>query len=301
MINTFYVDSADVGARLDVFLANGLDNISRNMIQKMILCEQVLVNDAVERAGHKLKPGDIVTIDIPAPTALNVEPENIRLNVLYEDEHLIVVNKPQGMVVHPAAGHSSGTLVNALLYHCKTLSGINGVLRPGIVHRLDRDTSGAIVAAKTDIAHAGLSQQLAAHEVVRKYHALVRFLVKNDAGVINGPIGRHMADRKRMAVSGRGKPAVTHYTVLGRHGEGREAYSHLEVRLETGRTHQIRVHMMHIGHPLLGDPIYGRNADKRFPGGQALHAKVLGFTHPHLGEYMEFETELPEYFLEYIL
>jgi len=296
----FYVDNADVGMRLDVFLANELDKISRSMVQKMIVYEQILVNGDAERAGRKLKPGDIITVDIPAPAALNVKAENIPLDVLFEDEHLIVINKPQGMVVHPAAGHPSGTLVNALLYHCNSLSGINGVLRPGIVHRLDRDTSGAIVVAKTDAAHAGLSQLLAAHEVLRKYHALVRFLVKNDTGVINEPIGRHMLDRKRMTVTRRGKPAVTYYTVLGRHGQGTEAYSHIEAQLETGRTHQIRVHMTHIGHPLLGDPVYGRNADKRFPGGQALHAKNLGFTHPHTEEYMEFETDLPEYFFKYI-
>lgn len=296
----FYVDNADLGMRLDVFLTNELDKISRNMIQKMIVFEQVLVNGEAERAGRKLKPGDIITVDIPMPAALNVKAEDIPINTLYEDEHLIVINKPQGMVVHPAAGHSSGTLVNALLHHCKSLSGINGVLRPGIVHRLDRDTSGAIVVAKTDAAHAGLSQQLATHKVLRKYHALVRFWVKNDVGVVKEPIGRHRIDRKKMTVTRRGKPAETHYTVLGRHGQGSEAYSYIEAQLETGRTHQIRVHMTHIGHPLLGDPVYGKNTDKRFPGGQALHAKILGFIHPYTEAYMEFETELPEYFLKYI-
>jgi 23S rRNA pseudouridine1911/1915/1917 synthase len=300
-MRTIYVDKGDAGMRLDVFLANELDGVSRSWVQKMILYEHALVNGDDERPGRKLKQGDVITINLPEPVVPCVKAEDIPLDVVYEDEHLIVVNKPQGMVVHPAPGHNSGTLVNALLHHCRdNLSGINGVLRPGIVHRLDRGTSGAILAAKNDEAHTSLSMQLAAHEVLRKYHALVRHSVKADSGVINQPIGRHMFDRKRMTVTRNGKPAVTHYSVFARHGQDNDAYSYIEARLETGRTHQIRVHMTHIGHPLLGDPVYGKNADKRFPGGQALHAKVLGFTHPYTGEYMQFETELPEYFKEYI-
>jgi len=295
-----YADKADVGMRLDVFLKNELENFSRNMIQRMIIYEQVLVNGDAERAGRKIKSGDIITVDIPAPVVPNIKAEDIPLDVLFEDEHILVLNKPQGMVVHPAPGHYSGTLVNALLFHCGSLSGINGVLRPGIVHRLDRDTSGALVVAKNDIAHTSLSQQMAAHEALRKYHALVRNTVKDDGGIVNEPIGRHMIDRKRMTVTQRGKPATTHYMVLERYGQGNSAYTYIEALLVTGRTHQIRVHMTHIGHPLLGDPVYGKGSDIRFPGGQALHAKVLGFTHPHTGEYMEYEAALPEYFLKYI-
>jgi 23S rRNA pseudouridine1911/1915/1917 synthase len=295
-----YADGADKDMRLDVFLTDEIEGQSRSSLQRIISTGLVLVNSKPERSSYRLRVGDIITVNLPEPTALNVEPEDIPLDVIYEDEFLIVINKPQGMVVHPAAGHQNGTLVNALLYHCDNLSGINGVIRPGIVHRLDRDTSGAILVAKNDEAHTSLSRQLAAHEVLRKYHALVKNTVKADTGVINQPIGRHMTDRKRMTVTHRGKPAVTHYTVLGRHGQGNDAYTHIEARLETGRTHQIRVHMTHMGHPLLGDPVYGKGADKRFPGGQALHAKALGFTHPHTSKYMQFEAELPEYFLKYI-
>ena len=237
---------------------------------------------------------------LPEPEELNVEPENIPLDILYEDDDLLVVNKPKGMVVHPAAGHSSGTLVNAVLYHCRgNLSGINGVLRPGIVHRIDMDTTGALVICKSDFAHQSLAEQLSVHSITRKYRAIVHGNLKEDEGTVRGAIGRHPTDRKKMAINERnGKPAVTHYRVLERFGN----YTYIECQLETGRTHQIRVHMASIGHPLLGDAVYGQ---KKCPvknlQGQTLHAMVLGFIHPRTGAYMEFEAPLPEYFSNLLL
>ena len=229
-----------------------------------------------------------------------MEPENIPLDILYEDDDLLVVNKPKGMVVHPAAGHSSGTLVNAVLYHCRgNLSGINGVLRPGIVHRIDMDTTGALVICKSDFAHQSLAEQLSVHSITRKYRAIVHGNLKEDEGTVRGAIGRHPTDRKKMAINERnGKPAVTHYRVLERFGN----YTYIECQLETGRTHQIRVHMASIGHPLLGDAVYGpKKCPVKNLQGQTLHAMVLGFIHPRTGAYMEFEAPLPEYFSNLLL
>lgn len=237
---------------------------------------------------------------LPKPEELNVEPENIPLDILYEDDDLLVVNKPKGMVVHPAAGHSSGTLVNAVLYHCRgNLSGINGVLRPGIVHRIDMDTTGALVICKSDFAHQSLAEQLSVHSITRKYRAIVHGNLKEDEGTVRGAIGRHPTDRKKMAINERnGKPAVTHYRVLERFGN----YTYIECQLETGRTHQIRVHMASIGHPLLGDAVYGpKKCPVKNLQGQTLHAMVLGFIHPRTGAYMEFEAPLPEYFSNLLL
>ncbi len=237
---------------------------------------------------------------LPEPEELNVEPENIPLDILYEDDDLLVVNKPKGMVVHPAAGHSSGTLVNAVLYHCSgNLSGINGVLRPGIVHRIDMDTTGALVICKSDFAHQSLAEQLSVHSITRKYRAIVHGNLKEDEGTVRGAIGRHPTDRKKMAINERnGKPAVTHYRVLERFGN----YTYIECQLETGRTHQIRVHMASIGHPLLGDAVYGpKKCPVKNLQGQTLHAMVLGFIHPRTGAYMEFEAPLPEYFSNLLL
>ena len=237
---------------------------------------------------------------LPEPEELNVEPENIPLDILYEDDDLLVVNKPKGMVVHPAAGHSSGTLVNAVLYHCRgNLSGINGVLRPGIVHRIDMDTTGALVICKSDFAHQSLAEQLSVHSITRKYRAIVHGNLKEDEGTVRGAIGRHPTDRKKMAINERnGKPAVTHYRVLERFGN----YTYIECQLETGRTHQIRVHMASIGHPLLGDAVYGpKKCPVKNLQGQTLHAMVLGFIHPRTGAYMEFEAPLPEYFSTLLL
>ena len=233
---------------------------------------------------------------LPEPEELNVEPENIPLDILYEDDDLLVVNKPKGMVVHPAAGHSSGTLVNAVLYHCRgNLSGINGVLRPGIVHRIDMDTTGALVICKSDFAHQSLAEQLSVHSITRKYRAIVHGNLKEDEGTIEGPIGRHPTDRKKMAINYKnGKDAVTHYKVLERFGQA----TYVECRLETGRTHQIRVHMASIGHPLLGDTVYGSSKNPYHLEGQALHAMILGFVHPRTCEYMEFTAPLPEYFVK---
>ena len=237
---------------------------------------------------------------LPEPEELNVEPENIPLDILYEDDDLLVVNKPKGMVVHPAAGHSSGTLVNAVLYHCRgNLSGINGVLRPGIVHRIDMDTTGALVICKSDFSHQSLAEQLSVHSITRKYRAIVHGNLKEDEGTVRGAIGRHPTDRKKMAINERnGKPAVTHYRVLERFGN----YTYIECQLETGRTHQIRVHMASIGHPLLGDAVYGpKKCPVKNLQGQTLHAMVLGFIHPRTGAYMEFEAPLPEYFSNLLL
>lgn len=237
---------------------------------------------------------------LPEPEELNVDPENIPLDILYEDDDLLVVNKPKGMVVHPAAGHSSGTLVNAVLYHCRgNLSGINGVLRPGIVHRIDMDTTGALVICKSDFAHQSLAEQLSVHSITRKYRAIVHGNLKEDEGTVRGAIGRHPTDRKKMAINERnGKPAVTHYRVLERFGN----YTYIECQLETGRTHQIRVHMASIGHPLLGDAVYGpKKCPVKNLQGQTLHAMVLGFIHPRTGAYMEFEAPLPEYFSNLLL
>lgn len=281
--------------RIDKYLALQLPEQSRSYLQKLVKEEAVTVNGKKVKSNYKVQPGDIVCLIFPEDVELDITAEDIPLSILYEDDHLLVVDKPKGMVVHPSAGHYSGTLVNALMFHCKDhLSGINGVLRPGIVHRIDMDTTGALVVCKTDIAHQSLADQLKVHSITRKYRAIVHGNIKEDEGTVTGDIGRHPTDRKRMAMNVRnGKPAVTHYRVLERFGQ----YTYIECQLETGRTHQIRVHMSSKGHPLLGDEIYG---PKKCPfsalQGQTLHAMVLGFIHPQTQEYMEFTAPLPLYF-----
>ena len=282
------------GTRLDKALSDYLDGVSRSYLQKLIKEGYVTVNDRPEKASFKLNVQDRVMVTLPDEEPVDILPEDIPLDILYEDPDLLVVNKHKGMVVHPSAGHSSGTLVNALLYHCSgQLSGINGVQRPGIVHRIDKDTTGALVVCKTDLAHQSLAAQLKEHSITRRYRAVVHHNIREDEGTVDAPIGRHPVDRKKMAVNYRnGKRAVTHYRVLERFGD----YTYIECRLETGRTHQIRVHMSHIGHPLLGDEIYGPAKCPFRLQGQCLHAMVLGFLHPVTGEYLEFTAPLPEYF-----
>jgi 23S rRNA pseudouridine1911/1915/1917 synthase len=289
----FTADENQVNKRIDAFLSESIEGQSRSYIQKLIEQEAVLVNGKPSKSNYKLRIDDNVEIQIPDPVPLEVMAEEIELNIVYEDEDLIVLNKPQGMVVHPAHGNYSGTIVNALLSHCDNLSGINGVMRPGIVHRIDKDTSGLIVIAKNNEAHVSLSEQLKEHTITRRYNALVEGRVKNENGTIETMLGRNPKDRKEMAVVSRnGKSAVTHYTVL----EKFENYTLIEARLETGRTHQIRVHMAHIGHPVVGDPVYGFKKQRFETKGQLLHARVLGFIHPRTGEYIEFEAPLPDYF-----
>ena len=289
----FEIDEQQVGKRLDAFLSENIEGQSRSYIQKLIEQETVFVKGKPSKSNYKLRLGDNVEVCIPDPVPLDVVAEDIELNIVYEDEDVIVLNKPQGMVVHPAHGNYTGTIVNALLSHCDNLSGINGVMRPGIVHRIDKDTSGIIIIAKNNEAHVSLSEQLKEHSITRRYNALVEGVVKTDEGTIETMIGRNPRNRKEMAiVSTNGKRAVTHYTVLERF----EGYTLIEARLETGRTHQIRVHMAHIGHPIVGDPVYGYKKQKFHTEGQLLHARVLGFIHPRTGEYKEFEAPLPDYF-----
>lgn len=262
-------------------------------MKKIIDTGGVTVNNKTVKANYKLRTGDIVTMNIPESVPLEIIPQNIPLDILYEDDDVIVINKPQGMVVHPAPGHYTDTLVNALLYHCgDSLSGINGIMRPGIVHRIDMDTSGVIMAAKNNNSHRSLALQLAEHSITRKYNAIVYNNIKEDEGTIDKPLGRNPSDRKKMAVVPGGRRAVTHYRVLDRLGK----FTYIEAQLETGRTHQIRVHMTYAGHPLLGDSVYGPKKQPFNLKGQVLHARVLGFVHPVTGEYMEFESPLPEYF-----
>jgi 23S rRNA pseudouridine1911/1915/1917 synthase len=288
--------------RLDSFIARSVDGLSRSAVQRLIEDGEVAVNDLQAKASLKLKNGDTVSVNLPPPVATEAEPEQIPLDILYEDGELIVINKPAGMVVHPGAGNPSGTLVNALLGHCGDLAGIGGELRPGIVHRIDKETSGLLVAAKNDRAHLHLAAQFKAHSIKRIYIALAFGSPKEDKGRIEGGIGRHPTDRKRMSGAARhGKHAVTHWKVIGRF----PGITLMQLRLETGRTHQIRVHLAESGHPLVGDPVYGgtdRTANLSDPvlrslikklGRQALHAKTLGFIHPVSGEYMEFDSELP--------
>ena len=288
-------EASYTGERIDKYLAEVMSDYSRSFLQKQLKDGNVTVNGKKAKASYKVAEEDEITVLIPDNLEPDIQAEEIPLDILYEDEYLLVVNKPKGMVVHPSAGHYSGTLVNALMYHCKDqLSGINGVLRPGIVHRIDMDTTGALVVCKTDIAHQSLAEQLKVHSITRKYRAIVHGNLKDEEGTIEGDIGRHPTERKKMAVHVKnGKPAVTHYRVLERFGN----YTYVECQLETGRTHQIRVHMSSIGHPLLGDAVYG---PKKCPfsnlQGQTLHAMVLGFEHPVSGEYMEFTAPLPEYF-----
>ncbi|MDO7905384.1 RluA family pseudouridine synthase [Paenibacillus sp. JX-17] len=288
-IQEWVVTSEHTKDRIDKYLTESLEEVSRSQIQIWITDGHALVNGSVVKANHKLAEGDRITLQVPEPASVEIAAEDIPLEVVYEDKDVIVVNKPRGMVVHPAPGHTSGTLVNALMYHCKDLSGINGELRPGIVHRIDKDTSGLLMAAKNDKAHASLAAQLKDHSVNRRYIALVHGHLSHDQGTVDAPIGRDASDRKMFTVTERNsKHAVTHFLVMERLGD----YTLLELKLETGRTHQIRVHMKFIGHPLVGDPVYGRNKGIRM-NGQALHAATLGFIHPSTGEYMEFSAPLP--------
>ena len=290
----FTVECLEGGQRIDAFLAGALDGMTRSAVQKLIEGGGVTMDGKPVRKNHRTSQGEIFEIDIPAPRVIDIGAEDIPLDVAYEDDDLIVVNKPRGMVVHPAPGHYDGTLVNALMHHCgDSLSGINGELRPGIVHRIDKDTSGLIIAAKNDYAHLSLAAQLKDHSLCRVYEAVVCGRVKDDEGTINAPIGRHHTDRKRMAVTEKNsRPAVTHYKVLARYKD----YTHIQCRLETGRTHQIRVHMAYIGHPCLADPVYGRKCPDKGLTGQCLHARELWFIHPRTGEIMTVRTPLPEYF-----
>lgn len=281
--------------RLDKWLTAAVSGLSRSYIQKCIKEGQVSVNDKPAKAGYRLRVDDEVSFLIPDAAEPEIVAEDIPLAVLYEDEDVLVVDKPKGMVVHPAPGHYSGTLVNAVLWHCKgQLSGINGVLRPGIVHRIDRDTTGSLIVCKNDLSHRAIALQLKEHSLNRTYRAIVHGVLEADEGIINAPIGRDERDRKRMAVNEKnGKEAVTHYQVLERFGE----YTYIECRLETGRTHQIRVHMTSIGHPLLGDGIYGPGKEPFRLEGQTLHAYKLGFIHPASGSYVEVDAPLPAYFV----
>ena len=294
----FYLEAGEEnkGERIDAFLASKLQDVTRSWLQKLIEAGNVSVEGHEKLAkNYKLRSGDRLTVELPEPETLDVLPEDIPLDIVYEDEHLLVVNKPAGMVVHPAVGNYTGTLVNAVMFHCgDQLSSINGVVRPGIVHRIDKDTSGLLVIAKTDAAHRGLAEQFAVHSIKRAYRAVVYNNIKEDDGRIDAPTGRNPKDRLKMAVvsADKGRRAVTNYHVLERSGR----FTYVECRLETGRTHQIRVHMAYIGHPLLGDPLYGPRRGMAGVTGQVLHAKELGFVHPITGEYMEFDSELPPEF-----
>ncbi len=282
------------GERLDKFLDEMLPDFSRSYLQKLIKGQHVTVQGQIVKPNYRLRAEDEIHIEIPDEIKLDITPEKIPLDILYEDQDLLVINKPKGMVVHPAAGHYSGTLVNALLYHCEgQLSGINGVLRPGIVHRIDRDTTGSLVVCKNDMAHRSLAEQLKEHSINRRYRAIVWGNLKENEGTVDAPIGRHPIDRKKMAINRtNGKRAVTHYRVLKRFSR----FTYIECQLETGRTHQIRVHMASLGHPLLGDTVYSTAKSPYTLEGQCLHAMTLGFIHPRTGEYIECTAPLPEYF-----
>ena len=283
------------GLRLDKVILNHMPDRSRTEIQKWIKAGQVIVNDNVEKANYKVEEEDIIQVTLPDPQSTEINPENIPLDIVYEDEDVIVVNKAKGVVVHPAPGNYTGTLVNGILYHCSDLSGINGVIRPGIVHRIDKDTSGILVIAKNDEAHNKLAIQFKDHSIKREYYALVEGKFSNTNGTIDKPLGRDKKERIKMAINEEGKRAVTHYEVLEQYDKG---VSLVKCTLETGRTHQIRVHMASIGHPLVGDLVYGYKRQKFNIEGQALHAKTLGFIHPRTNEYIEFTSELPKYFKE---
>lgn len=281
------------GVRLDKYLADNLEEYSRSYLNKLIKEELILVNGKKSKPKYNVQENDKVDITIPEPIELKVEAENIPIEIVYEDEDLAIVNKPKNMVVHPAPGNYSGTLVNALLYKLDHLSSINGVKRPGIVHRIDKNTTGLLMIAKTNLAHNSLAEQLKQHTTHRVYHSIVYGNVKDDEGRINLPIGRHPKDRKKMTVTyENSRNAITNFKVIERFGD----YTYIQNKLETGRTHQIRVHMAHLGHPLLGDDVYGPKKSKYTLVGQTLHAKEIGFVHPRTGKYMQFESELPEYF-----
>lgn len=290
----FQINEEWEGTRLDKYLSSNLDFLSRSYIQKMIQEENVTVNEKQVKANYNLRLDDVIEFQLPPNKEPDIEPEEITLDVLYEDDDVIVVNKPKNMVVHPAAGHYSGTLVNALLAHCKgSLSGINGVMRPGIVHRIDKDTTGSLIICKNDASHESIAAQLKEHTIVRRYRAICMGVLKEEEYCINAPIGRDPKDRKKMAVNHKnGKEAITHIKVLQRLNNA----TYVECRLETGRTHQIRVHMSSMGHPLLGDELYGDSKNKYKLNGQTLHAFILGFIHPTTKQYIETEAPLPEYF-----
>ncbi len=286
----------DSGKRVDVFLSENIKGLTRSAAQRLLSDERVSAGDAKLRKNYKLNGSEFLTVNMPPLQEADIIPEDIPIDIVFEDADIVVVNKPRGMVVHPAAGNWSGTLVNALMYHCgESLSGINGKLRPGIVHRIDKDTSGLLVVAKNDLAHNSLALQISEHTAFRDYEGIVAGLVKEENGIVNKPVARHKTDRKRMAIDVSGKPAVTHYRVLRRF----PGYTHMGFRLETGRTHQIRVHMASIGHPIIGDPVYGLKKG-RFTniGGQCLHAAKLTLTHPKTGERLVFSAPLPLYFTE---
>ncbi len=284
------VEPGDAGERIDKFLAEASDDWSRSQIQKWIKDGLVLINGESAKGNYRLAVDDEIALKVPPPVELNVQPEKMDLDIVFEDSDVIVINKPRGLVVHPAAGHYTGTLVNGLLYHCHDLSGINGVMRPGIVHRIDKDTSGLLMVAKNDKSHHSLASQLKDHTVNRKYVAIVHGVIPHEKGTIDAPVGRDPKNRQQMAVGfDHGKHAITHFVVLERF----KNHTLVELKLETGRTHQIRVHMKYIGYPLVGDPKYGPKADQEMEG-QALHAAVLGFEHPGTGEYLEFSRPMPE-------
>lgn len=296
--STFFVPVEAAGSRIDQYLLQIFPDKTRSSLQKLIETDDVLVNGKMVSKNYKIKLGDKIYVSFPPPEELSVEAENIPLDIVYEDQDLIVVNKPKGMVVHPAPGNVTGTLVNALLYHCReSLSGINGVIRPGIVHRIDKDTSGLLIVAKNDKAHLSLAEQIREHSFDRFYEAVVYGVLKQDHGTIDAPIGRSQKDRKKMAVTTvHSRNAVTHYEVLQRF----ERFTHVRLKLETGRTHQIRVHMANIGYPVAGDAVYGPKKVITELQGQCLHAKVIGFTHPKTGKRLLFESELPAYFQNFL-
>lgn len=296
MKQEYIVPEKSSGLRIDKFLTESCPDYTRSFLQKLLKSELVEVNGKPVKSSYKTAAGDTVTFEVPEAVEAEITAQEMPLDILYEDEDVILINKPKGMVVHPAAGHYEGTLVNGLMHHCREqLSGINGVMRPGIVHRIDMDTTGVLIVCKNDLAHNSIAEQLKVHSITRKYYAVVFGSLKDDEGTIHSPIGRHPNDRKKMSINSKnGKDAVTHYKVLERfHG-----YTLVECRLETGRTHQIRVHMASIGHPLLGDQVYGPAKQPFRLQGQTLHAGVLGFLHPRTGEYMEFSAPLPKYFEE---
>lgn len=291
--NEIIIISDTENERIDVYVSSQQEDISRNSVQKLIADGSIRVNDKNIKANYKVKLNDRIRITLPEPEVLDIDAEEIPIEIVYEDDDLAVINKPQGMVVHPAPGHYSGTLVNGLMYHLKNLSSINGILRPGIVHRLDMNTSGLMLVAKNDKSHNFLAKCLKEHSINRIYFALVEGNIKDDSGVIDAPLGRSEKDRKKRTVTYKNsKNAVTNYWVEKRYGK----YTLIKLKLETGRTHQIRVHMKHIGHPVVGDDVYGSKTNRFLLNGQLLHSKSIGFVHPSTGGYMEFESELPDYF-----
>ena len=294
----FTADIEHEDQRIDRYLTEMLPEQSRSFFQKLIRDGFVMVNHIIVKVNYRLKTGDVIEIDIPDAVPTEIVPENIPLDILYEDDDLLIVNKPKGMVVHPAVGHSTGTLVNAIMYHCQgNLSGINGEIRPGIVHRIDKDTTGSLIICKNDEAHRNIAEQIKEHSVTRRYVGVVAGTFSEESGTVEGAIGRHPNDRKRMTINEKnGKPAVTHYRVL----QTLKGASFMEFELETGRTHQIRVHMASISHPLLGDTVYGNSKNPYKLQGQALHARTIGFIHPTTGEYIEVSSPIPEYMTELV-